>query len=1158
MKKINPQLKRGLFLLVSFLYSTYAYSQSGTGAESNDASKYVPKIFPSSTEAFKFSNYGNIPIGLFTGAPNISIPLVNFEAGTMKVPISLNYSSNGIHIDELNGSTGLGWTLISAGVITRTVRGMPDERNQSLKTVPDIDILGLWTPDVVNYLNDLQYGTIDSDPDIYTANFGGKNLKFVYNTAGKPVIYSQNDYLIEHNYQTNTFTITDDTGVKYYFTEKESVMNRSQGGDHTPPEGHDSAWYLSKMVDITGREINIQYYDSGYMTTLSQSQSLIYTPPGVIQQEFVDSPGDGFPCQLKPYLVSASGGMGLPISSNQTVSGKQIKRIYSRDSNNEIDNEINFTYNPSTNTDFNSLREVIQTYKGNVIKNYLFNYDLTTNGRMFLKDIIDRKTLSKHSFEYLNKGDLPSRLSYSRDIWGLYNAQYNTTLIPQIFDQDAPNTVKYNGANQEFNENTGYYGLLNKINYPTGGSTEILYESHKKNEMQAIPGAKEYVYLNVMTNNEKSDDSKTITIVPKKDEFIKLYAGASFNSDCSEDTDHSRGYLTIRSADGDIIRIFTYSTSTNSYTEAEGTQNGNMMIYPNYAYTDFYIKLKKDVPVTFTLKAMRECTVSSINFSYTKEPDTEQEIQKPFGGFRIKKTIDIPIDGNPIIRNYSYLGNDNKSSVYVTRKPYFLEPQTTRSYCSKDFKWNDLNYFSLTSTNINQLISFNPNIFYGRVTEEIEGKGKIVHHFNTDQDYYGKVLIGKDIASAPWTNFGWGNGNEIQTEYFDNSNKKLKNIVYNFAEDKSRESYVNGISFRKNFDLKVQNDVTLTCTKDNINSTYTQYYCLANHTHSWYTWSDTCHARGHIDKWVTFYSYCYGHPIGDIVITPNVLENMDIMSYKSISRFTYLQSKKTTDYLNGIPVKNETQFFYNNPNHHQSTSQLTTLSDNSISETSYQYAHEKGNQYLIDKNMIGIPLQTSVTQKQNDNDPGKTISKSEILYPVSQADANARTSGLALPVSVLGFDLQNPEDAAKAQTEITYDLYDNKGNILQYSVKGKPVTVIWGYNQTQPIAKIEGAAYNQVSAYVSAIIAASDADNTQGTDQSEQALIGALDILRNNTALSTYQVTTYTYNPLIGVTSITPPSGVREIYKYDSANRLESVKDVNGNLLKEYQYRYKN
>ena len=283
----------------------------------------------------------------------------------------------------------------------------------------------------------------------------------------------------------------------------------------------------------------------------------------------------------------------------------------------------------------------------------------------------------------------------------------------------------------------------------------------------------------------------------------------------------------------------------------------------------------------------------------------------------------------------------------------------------------------------------------------------------------------------------------------------------------------------------------------------------------------------------------------------NAIESAKIENIKTITKEFLGDKVIETSVTNNYSDTN-----INNPINIQNT--ITKISDGSSSETTYQYAHEKGNQYLIDKNMIGIPLQTTVTQKQNDNDPGKTISKSEILYPTSQADANAKTAGLALPVSVLGFDLQNPNDAAKAQTELTYDLYDNKGNILQYSVKGKPVTVIWGYGQTQPIAKIEGAAYNQVSAYVSAIIAASDADNTQGTDQSEQALIGALDILRNNTALSAYQITTYTYNPLIGVTSITPPSGIREIYKYDSANRLESVKDVNGNLLKEYQYRYKN
>ncbi|MDQ0477483.1 hypothetical protein [Chryseobacterium sp. MDT2-18] len=59
------------------------------------------------------------------------------------------------------------------------------------------------------------------------------------------------------------------------------------------------------------------------------------------------------------------------------------------------------------------------------------------------------------------------------------------------------------------------------------------------------------------------------------------------------------------------------------------------------------------------------------------------------------------------------------------------------------------------------------------------------------------------------------------------------------------------------------------------------------------------------------------------------------------------------------------------------------------------------------------------------------------------------------------------------------------------------------------------------------------------------------------TELSGFQITTYTYDPLIGVRSITPPSGLREYYFYDAANRLKEVRDSNGNVLKEYQYHYK-
>ncbi|QDZ61269.1 hypothetical protein EVD19_14140 [Elizabethkingia meningoseptica] len=221
-------------------------------------------------------------------------------------------------------------------------------------------------------------------------------------------------------------------------------------------------------------------------------------------------------------------------------------------------------------------------------------------------------------------------------------------------------------------------------------------------------------------------------------------------------------------------------------------------------------------------------------------------------------------------------------------------------------------------------------------------------------------------------------------------------------------------------------------------------------------------------------------------------------------------------------------------------------------KTTYKYAYEKGNQKLINANMIGIPLHTTTTKD------GKVVANVETKY---DNPANL------LPTSVLSYDLQNP---GISQTEVVYDLYDNKANILQYSEKAiKPTVILWGYNQTQPIAKIEGITYaelanklgfsNTNTGYLSlGVVSASDADAAQGTVISEQAFITALDALRSNPILTGYQITTYSYDPLIGVTSITPPSGVREIYKYDSANRLRSVTDVNGNILKEYQYQYKN
>lgn len=259
----------------------------------------------------------------------------------------------------------------------------------------------------------------------------------------------------------------------------------------------------------------------------------------------------------------------------------------------------------------------------------------------------------------------------------------------------------------------------------------------------------------------------------------------------------------------------------------------------------------------------------------------------------------------------------------------------------------------------------------------------------------------------------------------------------------------------------------------------------------------------------------------------------------------WLMTKTTNkDYLNNT-LTSETSHTYSVSDINKPVNLIKTETrsfDGSAAEANFQYATEQNNADMINANMVGIPIQTE--GKEN----GKIISKTKTVYA-----KNASTNNMILPVAAQKFDKDNP---SSAKNTIDYNQYDAYGNVLQYTTKGStPTAVIYGYNNSLPIAKIEGITYEIAVSLAADIIAKSNEDTDA---DKEKALMKALDDYRNQSAFANASITTYTYDPLIGVTSITPPTGLREFYKYDTAGRLQSVVDANNNILKELKYNYKN
>jgi hypothetical protein len=291
------------FVLLCFTAATSSvWAQTSAPPEIPET---ISKMTPPSPNAAALGKYGDIPVSLHTGTPNINIPLYNLQSRELSLPISLSYHASGIKVDEIASWVGLGWSLNAGGVIARTMRGMPDDEHSNgyLNTQFDVpnntEIAGeVWIdPNNVgtsNFFNDLltPFGGNKKDllPDIFNFNFNGHSGKFVFDQNGKVHILSQQNLKITPTFGVVTdgnnvyaelisFEVIDENGITYTFAERERTEPLVAG----PDNGYFSSWYLTEIRDTeTGDNITLTYVEE---TTVVQhnswsSMTLYFQPTG--------------------------------------------------------------------------------------------------------------------------------------------------------------------------------------------------------------------------------------------------------------------------------------------------------------------------------------------------------------------------------------------------------------------------------------------------------------------------------------------------------------------------------------------------------------------------------------------------------------------------------------------------------------------------------------------------------------------------------------------------------------------------------------------------------------------------------------------------------------------------------------------------------------
>lgn len=78
-------------------------------------------------DVYSMTRYKGGSADLYTGSASYSIDIYNYIDRYFNIPVKIAYCGNGYKPNQPSGVVGLGWNLNVGGIITREIRGIPDE-----------------------------------------------------------------------------------------------------------------------------------------------------------------------------------------------------------------------------------------------------------------------------------------------------------------------------------------------------------------------------------------------------------------------------------------------------------------------------------------------------------------------------------------------------------------------------------------------------------------------------------------------------------------------------------------------------------------------------------------------------------------------------------------------------------------------------------------------------------------------------------------------------------------------------------------------------------------------------------------------------------------------------------------------------------------------